>query len=80
MKYLIKETVHHYHEVELNEELDIEEIIKTADRNKGRHESGCESIESALRRYFKSHGFEFKVIPNKYGTECVSIDVVDEVD
>lgn len=79
MKYLIKETVHHYHEVELNEELNIKEIIKIADKNRCRYECGCESIESVLTKYLKAYGFEFKVISNKYGTECVHIEVVDEV-
>lgn len=78
-KYMIKEIVEHYHEVDIDEELDIEEIINKANRAKKLYDTGYDAIKAVLQRYQESYGFDFNVKTNACGTDCVDMSVVDEL-
>ena len=69
MKIMVSETVTHYHEIELSEELDIEQILEMANRLKKRCNTGYEAVTTVLEAYKKKFGFEYEVIPNACGTE-----------
>ena len=76
MKVMLSETVTHYHEVELSDELDIEKIISMANSLKKQCDTGYEAIETVLKAYRNRFGeaFDYKVTPNACGTEFESLD------
>lgn len=69
MKVMLSETVTHYHEVELSDELDIEQILEMANRLKKRCDTGYEAVAAVLEAYKNKFGLDYKVIPNACGTE-----------
>lgn len=71
MKIMLSETVMHYHEVTLSEELDIEKILAMANSLKKRCDTGYEAVETVLKAYKDKFGdaFNYKVNPNACGTE-----------
>lgn len=69
MKIMLSETVTHYHEVELSEELDIEQILEMANRLKKRCNTGYEAVITVLEAYKNKFGFDYEVKPNVCGTE-----------
>ena len=71
MKVMLSETVTHFHEVELSDELDIEQILDMANRLKKQCDNGCEAIETVLQAYKNKFGdgFDYNVVPNACGTE-----------
>lgn len=79
-KFMIEECVKHYHEVTIDEELDIESIIKKANQCKHRFDTGHEAIRSILEEYSQQYGFNYEVKPNSCGTDCIEINVIDELD
>lgn len=76
MKVMLSETVTHYHEVELSDELDIEKILLMANSLKKRCDTGYEAVETVLQLYKNKYGdaFDFNLKPNACGTDCESID------
>lgn len=74
MKVMLSETVTHYHEVELSNELDIEQIIEKANNLKKRCDTGYEAVATVLEAYKNKFGFEYKVTTNACGTEFEDID------
>lgn len=79
-KFVIKETVNHYHEVEIDEELDIEDIVACANASSRLYNTGYEALEDKLKQYKERYGFDYNVKPNYCGTEIVNMEVEDEVD
>ena len=71
MKIMVSETVTHFHEVELSNELDIEKILSMANGLKKRCNTGYEAIADVLMMYYDKFGkaFTYKVTPNACGTE-----------
>ena len=69
MKVMLSETVTHFHEVELSDELDIEQILEMSNNIKKRCDTGYEAISTVLEAYKNKFGFEYKVTPNACGTE-----------
>lgn len=74
MKVMLSETVTHYHEVELSDELDIEQILEMANRLKKRCDTGYEAVGTVLNAYKSKFGFDYKVKPNACGTEFENLD------
>ena len=74
MKVMLSETVTHFHEVELSDELDIEQIIEKANNLKKRCDTGYEAVATVLEAYKNKFGFEYKVTPNACGTEFESLE------
>lgn len=66
-RYVVAETVTHYHLVEIDDELDIDDIVKTSKANLGR-DTGYEALESTLRHYQALYNFDYSVKPNYCGT------------
>ena len=71
MKVMLSETVTHFHEVELSDELDIEKTLEMANALKKRCDTGYEAIAEVLKMYYDKFGeaFVYKVTPNACGTE-----------
>lgn len=80
MKYMLCEVVKHYHEVDIDDELDIQDIVNEANRAKSMYETGYETIEDILKAYKEEYGFEYTVKPNYMGTDSIDITVVDEIE
>lgn len=78
MKYVIRELVAHYHEVELSDELDIMNIINKAKSLSRRCDTGYEAIEQTLALYEDKYGFEYNVRPNYCGTDIIDIEPIEE--
>lgn len=74
MKVMLSETVTHYHEVELSNELELQEIIDKANGLKKRCDTGYEAVATVLEAYKNKFGFEYKVTPNACGTEFESLE------
>ena len=74
MKVILSETVTHYHEIEISDELDIEQILEMANKLKKRCDTGYEAVATVLEAYKKKFGFDYKVMPNACGTEFESLD------
>lgn len=73
MKIMLSETVTHFHEVELSDELDIEKILSMANSLKKRCNTGYEAVETVLEAYKNKFGFDYEVKPNSCGTEFEEI-------
>ena len=76
MKGMLSETVTHFHEVELSDELDIEKILTMANALKKRYDTGYEAVADVLKMYYDKFGeaFVYKVTPNACGTEFESLN------
>ena len=74
MKLMLSETVTHFHEVELSDELDIEKVLEMANALKKRCDTGYEAVGAVLEAYKNKFGFDYKVTPNACGTEFESLD------
>lgn len=79
-KYIIAESVTHFHEVECDDELDIEQVIDKAKHDLHRFDTGYEAIDGVLDGYKKLYGFEYSVKPNACGAETVNMDLYDEIE
>ena len=69
MRIMLSETVTHYHEVEMSDELDIEQILEMANKLKKRCDTGYEAVATVLEAYKNKFGLYYKVKPNACGTE-----------
>lgn len=74
MKVMLSETVTHYHEIELSDEIDIEKVLEMANSLKKRCDTGYEALATVLNAYKNKFGFDYKVTPNACGTEFESLD------
>ena len=57
-KFVICETVIHYHEVEVDEEIDIEKVVEDANRLI-KMSSGVEALNDVLEDYKYHHGLDY---------------------
>lgn len=74
-KYMIRETVQHYHSVEVDDEVDIYNVIEEA--NTLLHQAtGFEAIEEVLNDYQSKYGFDYTVKPNYCGTCSEELEIV----
>lgn len=76
MKIIVCETVRHYHQIEVEEGLDWEEIMSKAKKELKSSETGYEAIENTLNHY----GIEHSIEPNYCGTECDDIEIIDTIE
>lgn len=76
MKIMLSETVTHFHEIELSDELDIETILEQANTIKNQCDTGYEAVETVLKAYNDRYGeaFEYNVKPNACGTRVEGIE------
>lgn len=80
-KYMIKETVDHFHEIEIDDELELHlgEIIQLANEIKHGFNTGYETLDCILQKYKNEYGFIFRIKPNSCGTDVLNMEVVDEL-
>lgn len=74
MKVMLSETVTHYHEVNLSDELDIEKVLEMANSLKKRCDTGYEAVATVLEAYKNKFGFDYKVMPDVCGTEFEDVE------
>ena len=79
-KYLIQEKVNHYHEVTIDDEINIESIMSNASLIQKQFDYGYEAIEDILKRYKEKYGFNYEINLNSCGIETVDMEVVDIID
>lgn len=74
-KYVIAETVTHYHSIEVDDEVDICDVIKEA-KTLLYQSTGFEAIEEVLNGYQNKYGFDYTVKPNYCGTCSEGLEIV----
>lgn len=79
-KYMIKETVNHFHEITVDDEIDIEDVVSRASDMQRMFDTGYEAISAILCRYEDKYGFDYKIKPNACGTDILDMEVMDELD
>lgn len=79
-KYMIKETVNHFHEITVDDEIDIEDVVSRASDMQRMFDTGYEAIDAILFRYEYKYGFEYEIKPNACGTDILDMEVMDELD
>lgn len=77
--YIFKETVNHFHQVEMDDEIDVEAMTMWLELNAYRYETGYEAIAAYLSDKKSTYGFDFDVKPNYCGTEILDLQVEEEV-
>lgn len=73
-KYVIAETVTHYHSIEVDDEVDICDVIKEA-KTLLHQATGFEAIEEVLNDYQNKYGFDYTVKPNYCGTCSEGLEI-----
>lgn len=74
-KYVIAETVTHYHSIEVDDEVDICNVIGEA-KTLLHQATGFEAIEDVLNEYQNKYGFDYTVKPNYCGTCSEGLEIV----
>ena len=77
--YIFKETVNHFHQVEMDDEIDLEAMMMWLELNAYRYETGYEAITAYLSDKKAMYGFDFDVKPNYCGTEILDLQIEEEV-
>ena len=74
MKFLVKETIEHYHVIDVDDDYSAEEFINDL--------SGVNPREGmdAVKEMLGSLCIEFKIHENQAGEEAASIEIIDEYD
>ena len=80
MKYMVCEVVKHYHEIEIDDELEVLDIVNQAETMMDLHDSGVESLIYLLEKYRDKFGFDFCIKADYCGKESVELSVVKEID
>lgn len=74
MKFLVKETIEHYHVIDIDDDYGFEEFINDLSGINPRE--GMDTVKEML----ESLCIEFKIQENKAGEETTSIEIIDEYD
>ena len=74
-KYVIAETVIHYHSIEVDDEVDIYDVVKEA-KPLLHGATGFEAIEDVLDSYQNKYGFNYTVKPNYCGTCSEELEII----
>ena len=77
MKVMLSETVTHYHEVELSDEIGVEtleQILSIANNLNKRCDTGYEAIGNVLEAFKNKFGLDYKIKPNACGAESEGIN------
>lgn len=78
-KFIICETVNHYHMVEVDDEIDIEKVVADANRLI-KTSSGIEALNDVLEDYKCHHGLDYNIKADFCGTSAGNLTVYDEAD
>lgn len=80
MKYMIREKVEHYHEIDIDDELDMEQILSQVESIGIKFDNALEGIDYILNKYQKEYNKNYTIKPNACGQETVSVEIIDELD
>lgn len=78
-KFVVCETVHHYHMVEVDDEIDIEKVVADA-KALIKMSSGIEALNDILEDYYHHHGLDYNIKADYCGTSTENLTVYDEAD
>lgn len=77
-KIVVCEVVYRYHEVEIDEELDEDEIVDEARERVDRfNESGVESLDIVLDYQYKHNGFDYELKNGYCGEKTENLLIVE---
>lgn len=80
MKYNICETIKHYHIVNIDDELNIEEVIQMAEAISQRFDTKLEALQYSLGFFKRTHNLDYSIEKDGAGFEAVDMYVLDEID
>ena len=75
MRVMLSENVTHFHEVELSDELDIEQILNTANKLIKNYDNAEEIISEILQIYKDKFNFDYVFLSNSGGTKIENIEL-----
>ena len=78
-KFVICETVNHYHMVEVDDEIDIEKVVADA-KALIKMSFGVEALADILEDYKYHHGLDYNIKTDFCGTSTENLTVYDEAD
>ena len=78
-KFVICETVNHYHMVEVDDEIDIEKVVADA-KALIKMSPGVEALADILEDYKYHHGLDYCIQADCCGTSTENLTVYDEAD
>lgn len=78
-KFVICETVNHYHMVEVDDEIDIEKVVADA-KALIKMSFGVEALANILEDYKYHHGLDYNIKADFCGTSTENLTVYDEAD
>ena len=78
-KFVVCETVHHYHMVEVDDEIDIEKVDADA-KALIKMSSGVEALADILEDHKYHHGLDYCIKADFCGTSAENLTVYDEAD
>ena len=78
-KFVICETVNHYHMVEVDDEIDIEKVVADA-KALIKMSSSVEALVDILEDYKYHHGLDYDIKADFCGTSTENLTVYDEAD
>lgn len=74
--YVVKETICRYHQIEVDDEIDIDNLLKYINYNTKREDT-CTNIEIYLKKYDELLNTEHKVLPSYCGEETLCVELYD---
>lgn len=77
-KYIVAENVIHYHEIEIDDELNIDEIVEEANSMTGRRNTGYEALDELLKKYQNKFDFNYEIRPNYCGAISMGMEISEE--
>ena len=78
-KFVVCETVNHYHMVEVDDEIDIEKVVADA-KALIKMSSSVEALTDILEDYKYRHGLDYNIKADFCGTSTENLTVYDEAD
>ena len=78
-KFVICETVNHYHMVEVDDEIDIEKVVADA-KALIKMSSSVEALNDILEDYKYHHGLDYDIKADFCGISTENLAVYDEAD
>lgn len=74
-RFCVKETVNHYHMIEIDDELSIDDIVSLA-RQHLKDNTGFGAINQILSGIEHKYGFDYSVKPNYCGATAEALEVM----
>ena len=78
-KFVVCETVNHYHMVEVDDEIDIEKVVADA-KALIKMSFGVEALADILEDYKYHHSLDYNIKADFCGTSTENLTVYDEAD